>query len=220
VHLALALLSAQLFVGAAPSGPPEPAQRSARVEVLLPSPGQRRAELPTVRSVGVLSDRRVRDLLEHGFPARLHYRMELWSAEGWFNDLEERVEWDVIVRYNAMSRSFDAARIFRDQVTPLGTFAQFADVAAAVERPAPPPIRLPTGRRRVYYNLVLDVEMLSVNDLDEVERWLRGELQPAVRGRRNPGTALTRGVRSLIVGLLGGENRHYEARTRTFVPEG
>ena len=58
--------------------------------------------------------------------------------------------------------------------------------------------------------------MLSVNDLDEVERWLRGELRPAVRGERNPGTAITRGLRSLVVGILGGENRHYEARSRTF----
>jgi hypothetical protein len=80
-------------------------------------------------------------------------------------------------------------------------------------------MRAPRGRRRVYYALALDVEMLSVNDLDEVERWLRGELRPAVRGQRNPGTALTRGLRALVVGLLGRENRHYEVRSRTFVPQ-
>jgi hypothetical protein len=49
-----------------------------------------------------------------------------------------------------------------------------------------------------------------------VERWLRGELRPAVRGEKNPGTALTRGVRTLVVRLLGGEKRHYEARSGTF----
>jgi hypothetical protein len=68
----------------------------------------------------------------------------------------------------------------------------------------------------VYYNVELDVEMLSVSDLDEVERWLRGELRPAVRGQRNPGTAVTRGVRTVVAKLLGAEKRHYEERSARF----
>ena len=172
-----------------------------------------------MRSTTVLSDSRVRDLLHHGFPARLHYRLELWSTSGWFNDLLDRVDWNVIVRYNPIDGRYTVARLEADRVTPLGVFTQFAAVQTAIERPYQPPMRPPAVRERVYYNLVLDVEMLSVNDLDEVERWLRGELRPAVRGQRNPGTAITRGVRAFVVGLLGGENRHYEARTRTFVPE-
>ena len=67
-------------------------------------------------------------------------------------------------------------------------------------------------------NSLLDVETLSLSDLDEVERWLRGELKPAVRGQKNPGTAVTRGIRTLVVRLLGGEKRHYEARSGTFKP--
>ena len=59
-------------------------------------------------------------------------------------------------------------------------------------------------------------EMLSLNDLDEVERWLRGELSPAVRGQRNPGGVLGRGLRTLFVRLLGAERRHYEVRSKTF----
>jgi hypothetical protein len=55
-----------------------------------------------------------------------------------------------------------------------------------------------------------------VSDLDEVERWLRGELRPAVRGQRNPGTAVTRGVRTVVAKLLGAEKRHYEERSGKF----
>jgi hypothetical protein len=62
----------------------------------------------------------------------------------------------------------------------------------------------------------LDVQTLSVTDLDEVSRWLRGEVRPAFRGDRNPGTAFTRGLRSLTTRLLGGEQRGYTARTDTF----
>ena len=44
------------------------------------------------------------------------------------------------------------------------------------------------------------------------------ELKPAVSGKKNPGTAVGRGLRTLVVRLLGGEKRHYEARTGTFRP--
>jgi len=62
------------------------------------------------------------------------------------------------------------------------------------------------------------VETLSLSDLDEVNRWLRGELKPAVKGEKNPGTAIGRGLRTVVVRLLGGEKRHYVARTGTFRP--
>ena len=90
-----------------------------------------------------------------------------------------------------------------------------ADAGIAVGRAVRVPLNAP-NRGRFYYNAVLDVEVLSLSDLDELERWLRGELRPAVSGRRNPGTALTRGVRTLVVRLLGGTRRHFETRTGTF----
>jgi hypothetical protein len=79
-------------------------------------------------------------------------------------------------------------------------------------------IDLPKRGQRTYYNLLLDVETLSLTDLDEVQRWLKGELQPAVHGQKNPGTAVTRGLRTIVVRLLGGEKRHYESRSGTFKP--
>jgi hypothetical protein len=66
---------------------------------------------------------------------------------------------------------------------------------------------------RYYYQLVLNVEALSVSDMDQLERWLRG-----ARG----GTAvaaLGSGVRTLMLRMLGGEKRHYEKRSPTFVAE-
>jgi hypothetical protein len=75
----------------------------------------------------------------------------------------------------------------------------------------------PRGRRS-YYNVVVDVETLALSDLDEVERWLRGELRPAVRGRRSAGTALGRGAKVLAERLLGGQTRHFEVRSETFRP--
>ena len=63
-----------------------------------------------------------------------------------------------------------------------------------------------TPRRRgsrYYYNLTLDVEALSVSDLDQLERWLRGELRPAVRGENSPLTAIGSGALTLVTRILG-----------------
>jgi hypothetical protein len=196
---------------------PATAQRSARVEILLPTTPLRANEGPRVQAVRVLSDSRLRDLLRNGFPARLHWRVEVWSTRGWFDDRKGTVEWDVIVRYEPLGRRYEIVHIDADgNPTPLGRTENFANVEAIIERPQVAPILPPRRRDRVYYSVALDVEMLSVNDLDEVERWLRGELRPAVRGQRNPGTAITRGVRTVVAKLLGAEKRHYEERSVRF----
>jgi Domain of unknown function (DUF4390) len=208
-----------MMIAALLAAVPLPAQRRARVEVTLPPAEMRGTEPPVVRCVQVLSSGRLRDLLHHGFPARLHFRLELWSTRGWFDDIKARAEWDVILRFSPLDRQYTVIRLIGDRATRLGTFSDFREAVETVERPFRPPLRLPRRRDRYYYNVVLNVEMLSVNDLDEVERWLRGELRPAVRGKRSPGTALARGARTLAVRLLGGEQRVYEARSQTFRPK-
>ena len=172
-----------------------------------------------MRCVGVLASGRLRDLVDNGFPARLHFRLELWSTRGWFDDMKARTEWDLILRYSPLDRRYSLVRIEGDRATRLGTFVRYQEAVEAVELPYRPMLRIPARRDRYYYNLVLTVEMLSVDDLDEVERWLRGELRPAVRGKKSPGTALARGARTLAVRLLGGEQRNYVAKSRTFRPE-
>ena len=207
------LLTVLLLATAAPAV----AQRSAGVDIRLPPAPLRGVDGPSVRAVRMLSDSRLRDLLRNGFPARLHWRLEIWSTRGWFDDLKGAVEWDVIVRYEPLERRYEIVHIDAEgNPTPLGRTEHFAEVEAIIERPHRPPIAPAKRRDRVYYNLSLDVEMLSVNDLDEVERWLRGELRPAVRGQRNPGTAVTRGVRTVVARLLGAEKRHYEQRSGAF----
>lgn len=203
---------------------PLAAQRGARLEVALPPPpaaGTARAGapvpyLPQVRTINVLEDRSLRELLHSGFPARLHFRLELWSNGGLFDDLRRQTEWDVIVRYDPLERRYTATRVEADRATSLGSYDALGGVEQALARPFQPAVAPPTEHDRSYYVCTLDVEMLSVNDLDEVERWLRGELSPAVHGERNPGTALGRGVKTLITRVLGGEKRHYEARTGAF----
>ncbi|GJG88035.1 hypothetical protein tb265_32160 [Gemmatimonadetes bacterium T265] len=192
------------------------AQR-AGAEIRLPEQTSLAVEGPLVRVVRVLDDRELRDLLGHGFPVRVHYKTELWTVGRFFNDLEATREWDVVVRLDPLMKVYEVARIVGDQVAFLGRFDDLDGASAAAERPFRAPLTPPRGKR-AYYNVVIDVETLSLSDLDEVERWLRGELRPAVRGRRSPGTALGNGLKVLAERVLGGETRHFEVRSETFRP--
>ena len=189
-----------------------------RVEVLPPSQNSWADDGPLIASAGLLADAAMRDLLANGFPARLHYRLERWVSGRWFDDLKAAFEWDVILKYDVLGKKYQVVRVVNNKPESLGDFPT-ADLADdAVEAPYRAAISLPKKGQRGYYNLLLDVETLSLSDLDEVNRWLRGELKPAVEGKKNPGTAVGRGLRTLVVRLLGGEKRHYEARTGTFRP--
>ena len=192
--------------------------QKARLEILPPAQNAWGDDPPSVTSAGLLADAAMRDLLANGFPARLHYRLERWQSGRWFDDLKAAYEWDVVMKYDVLGKKYQVVRLVNDKPQSLGEYVQVTDAENAVEEPFRTGISLPAKGQRGYYNLLLDVETLSLSDLDEVNRWLRGELKPAVSGKKNPGTAIGRGVRTLIVRLLGGEKRHYEARTGTFRP--
>lgn len=190
------------------------AQREPRLSVELATRPDRQG--PRVRAMNVLDDGRLRDLLRNGFPTRLHFRVELWSTGGLLNDLEGSAEWDVVVRLDALDNSYHVARMVGDRVTLLGSYSDIAQAQMAVERPFSPAIPIRRRGRRYYYSGRVAIETLSLSDLDEVDRWLRGELGPAVRGDRNPGTALGRGLSRLLIRVIGGERRQLETRTETF----
>lgn len=194
------------------------AQHRPRLEITLPATEALRKDGPSLRALDAISDRETQDLIESGFPARLHFRVELWSAGGVFDALRGRVEWDVFVYYDGLGKRYRVLRVEDDgdRITSTGQFASFAETVREVERAQRVALRPASVRGRQYYLAVLDVETMSLTDLDEVERWLRGELQPAVRGDANPGTALGRGIRRVFVRLLGAERRNLQARSVTF----
>jgi hypothetical protein len=195
------------------------AQADARLEVQLPARAVGGADGPSFSPRAVLASRDLRDLLRGGFPARLHFRCELWRNERLNNQRERAVEWDMLVRYDQLNQKYEVYRIIDDRASRLGRFDTMEAAEAEVEKPfriLAPPMRRGTS---YYYDSSLDIEVLSLSDLDEVERWLRGDVRPALSGERNPGTAVTRTVRTFFVRLLGGERRHYQTQTRTFKAE-
>ena len=72
----------------------------------------------------------------------------------------------------------------------------------------------PEAPGRYYYQLALRVESLSADDLDELERWLRGD--PEEVSATEERGALSRGVQRLFVRALGLPSRSLELRSRAF----
>lgn len=192
------------------------AQRPPTLDVSPPAPAEALVQGPVVRASAMLAGARIRELLAAGFPARFHFRVELWSEGRWVNDLEREMEFDVVVRYIALEKAYEVVQLVHDRPLALGKFSKLDDVEGAIARPTRVPLTAFRTSRSLYYQVTLEVTVLSLSDLDELDRWLKGELQPAFSGARNPGTALTRGFRALAARVLGGERREYEKHTAPF----
>jgi hypothetical protein len=146
----------------------------------------------------------------------MSFRLELWRAGGLFDELEDSRQWNVLVRYDPYGQEYLAVRRQGAFLEDFGGYATLDEAEKALAKPFEVILRPKESGSRYYYNVVVDIEALSVSDLDELERWLRGELRPAVRGKRAPLPAIQRGLGTLLSRVLGGERRTFEAKSATF----
>lgn len=164
----------------------------------------------SVQLHGLSRDRALREALASGLPLRFRFRIELWRKDPVFDQLAGSHEalWSMV--QNPLEGGF-TLRSARGQ-----SRAESLDGAErALEAAFAPPLQ-PRSGGRFYYLATLDVETLSLSDLEELERWLRGEAGPAVQGQVSVGRALQRGLRRVFVRVIGLPTRRWEARTPTF----
>ena len=199
------LLGLTVLVGA-----PVSAQRRALLEVTPPGAGALGA---TVTATNLFAEPDMRDLVRSGFPASLHFRLELWRTGGLFDDLEGRVEWQIIVQYDPSAQRYRMVLQQGGKTEDMGTFATLATAQSTLERPTRTALLPERDGVRYYYTLALDIEALSVSDMDQLERWLRG-----VRGG-TAASAVGSGLRTLMLRMLGGEKKHFTGRSVVFVAE-
>lgn len=185
------------------------AQRGVQLDVAVPSALGAGA---TVTATNLFADNDMRDLVRSGFPAQLHYRLELWRKGGLFDDRESHQEWDVVIQYDPSAQRYRVLRRQNDKVDDLGSYATLTTARVLLERPTRSTLVPENEGARYYYTLTLDLEALSVSDMDELGRWLRG-----TRGG-TAASAIGTGMRTLMLRLLGGEKRHYDGKSVSFVP--
>ena len=174
--------------------------------------------LPRVRSTGLLADGKFVELMRSGFPLRLHYWLELWRVRGsWFDQFVREVTWDAVARNDPLADDFVLIR----QGGAVSRFASADELATALEIPYTVTLRpSSTSSSRYYFVARLEVTTLNDTDLQELSRWLSGDVGPAVSGEGNIGAALARGAQRVLVRLAGLPRQRLEARSPTFRTDG
>ncbi len=210
VLLLLALLAAAL-----PGEGMAQAGNAVRLEVrLTPDTARTGARAPVVRSDNLLGDGRWLSTLRSGLPVRLHYRIEVWrSRDGWLDELTRQVYWDVVVRHEPLLDQYTMLTIFGSRVQER-RYATLDALTAALAFAYQINVS-PAQRGNYYYSATLEVSTLSDEDLDELERFLEGDLSEA-RGNGGLGDALGRGATRFLLRLAGLPSLRLEARTGRF----
>jgi hypothetical protein len=200
---ALLLLALQSLAG--------PARAQGERPLAVAAAGAAAGWRPVVRAQGLLADPGLRDALDSGLPLRIRFRVELWE-KAVFDRLVGTHRAGLAVLQDPLDGAYTLDNGRAEQ-----RFRSLAEVEAAVEGAFAAGLH-PTRRGRFYYIAVLEIETLSLSDLEELQRWLRGEARPAVQGRRSVGRAVESGLRRAVVRVMGLPTRKYEARSATFSP--
>jgi len=169
------------------------------------------SNVPRVRSTGLLTDGKFVGLMRSGFPLRLHYRLELWKVRSsWFDQFIREVSWDAVARNDPLADDFVLIR----QGGAVSRYATPEELAAALDIPYVVTLR-PSEGGRYYFIARLEVTTLNDTDLQELSRWLSGDVGPAVSSGENFGDALARGAQRVLVRLAGLPRQQLEARSPT-----
>lgn len=167
-----------------------------------------------VQAHGLLDDGRFVDLMRSGFPLRLHFRLELWhDRSAWFDRFLRGVEWDAVARLDPLADEF----VLISYGGKVKRFATAAELDSALDVPYRVTFAPQTGESgRLYFVAHLDVTTLNDTDLEELTRWLKGDVTPAVSGQENLGQALSHGAQRALVRIAGLPTLNLEGRSDDF----
>lgn len=166
---------------------------------------------PRVTLGPVVTNEGVRSSLESGLPVRIRVVTELWRDRT-FDALEGRHEWRATIRLDPLASRYLVETSEGVEVE----ISTAAEVRNYLQNRLVPPLA-PARNGRFYYIAKIEIETLSLSDLDELRRWLRGDMGAAVGRQEESGSLLGRGLRRLLVRALGLPVQRYETRTPGFV---
>ncbi|HET7250918.1 MAG TPA: DUF4390 domain-containing protein [Gemmatimonadales bacterium] len=165
-----------------------------------------------VQAHGLLEDGRFIDLMHSGFPLRLHFRLELWrDRSGWFDRFLTGVEWDAVARHDPLADEY----VLISYGGTVKRFATSAELDSALDVPYRVTLESREGGR-LYLVAHLDVTTLNDTDLEELTRWLKGDVTPAVSGQENFGQAIAHGAQRALVRIAGLPTLNLQGRSDDF----
>jgi hypothetical protein len=183
---------------------------------LAPDSAPGGSQAPIVRSENMLgANSRWLSTLRSGLPVRLHYRVEVWRSRGaWFDTFERQADWDVLIRHEPLLDQYTLVT-FVGAARQERRYATIDALGAALAFAYQVNIR-PAEAGRYYYAASLQVTTLSDSDLDELERFLAGDMGREGERNGNLGDALGREATRFLLRLAGLPSLRLEARSRPF----
>jgi len=170
----------------------------------------------TVEMGNLLGEGPLLEAVHSGLPLRIRVITQLWK-DGFFDDEVARHEWRASVIYDPLTRRYRIQAAGQSGNTR--EVNTLEEARLTLQQTLDIPLR-PREEGRYYYLADVEMETLSLSDLEELERWLQGELGPAVAGEDDVEGALARGFRRVLVRMLGLPNRKLRLRSPSFrVPE-
>ncbi len=162
----------------------------------------------------LLEDRALANAVHEGLPLRISVDAELW-ADRLFDSEEGRESWKASVLYDPVTLRYEV-QVGQAEAVEFRTLDEARD---HLQRSFQLGLR-PARPGRYYYLASVEMATLSLSDLEELRRWLSGDLAPAVGGDAPVDGAVARGVRRLFVRALGLPTRRVRLRTEAFTFEG
>jgi hypothetical protein len=213
-RLALGLIAALALAAGRPARAqaPAPVRLTVRLAGDSASSGSR---APVVRSENLLGDGRWLAALRSGLPVRLHYKVEVWRSRGaWFDAFERQAEWDVVLRHEPLLDQYTVLTLVGGRVRER-RYATVDALSAALAFAYQVSVR-PAQTGRYYYAASLAISTLSDSDLDELQRFLEGDLGQVSEGKEGVGDAVGRGATRFLLRLAGLPSLRLEVRSVSF----
>lgn len=178
---------------------------------VVPGTGEAQVEI-----LDLFSDPSLVDAVLSGLPLRIRLQVQLWK-DGFFDNQEGLFEWRASIVFDPLTRRFRVQTSERTESEK--EVNTLADAQRALQLTLDIPLR-PREPGRYYYIAVVAMETLSLSDLEELQRWLKGDLASVVAGDRDVEGALARGFRRIFVRMLGLPAKRFQVESPRFRIEG
>lgn len=159
---------------------------------------------------------RVAESLSRGMPATLQIHAELWrDRRGWFDRLESSADAAVRIRYEVWSDAYLIERIGAEPIV----VGSVDSVSAVLERPwvmAVGRVGQLTATSRYYVQLTATLRPLTVEDLEEVEGWLSGEVGNSKKSGFGVVTEIPRSIFDAVRNVAGFGDQKARAMSEEF----
>jgi hypothetical protein len=183
--------------------------------VVTDSVNARGQPVPLIQTPGILRDPRWSESLQASLPLRMEFRVEIWRVRpDWFDHLERWFEWEIVVQFEPLTDEYTKSETWGGALRRQTTFGSLQELERNLELGHLIGIT-PARAGEYYFTATLRLRTLNDQEMEELERFLRGD--PASDTDR--GSIWSRAIRRFLTGIGGLPYDQLENRSRRFTVE-